>query len=172
VNDEDKEILVLNWQSPAARPYYQATVADPGGVLGKRTYDAPHNRIRDWQDISFALVAEQLESLADEEFIRRDDAVLSSLDRTRDNEMRDIVSTIQASQDGVVRSPVDQLLIVQGGPGTGKTAVALHRVSWILFNHREILLVMCWSWGPTRRSVGTSARCCPTLATMTLCTVI
>ncbi len=138
VNDEEKEILVVNWQSPAARPYYQATAADPGGVLSKRTYDAPRNRIRDWQDISLALVAEQLESLADEEFIRQDDSVLSSLDRTRDNEMRDIVSTIQASQDGVVRSPVDQLLIVQGGPGTGKTAVALHRVSWILFNHREI----------------------------------
>lgn len=138
VNDEEKEILVVNWQSPAARPYYQATAADPGTVLSKRTYEAPHNRIKDWQDISLALVAEQLESLADEEFIRRDDAVLSSLDRTRDNEMRDIVSTIQASQDGVVRSPVDQLLIVQGGPGTGKTAVALHRVSWILFNHREI----------------------------------
>jgi hypothetical protein len=138
VNDEEKEILVVNWQSPAARPFYQATVAEPGDVLSKRTYDAPHNRIKDWQDISFALVAEQLRALADEEFIGQDDAVLLSLDRTRDNEMRDIVATIQASQDGIVRSAIDQLLIVEGGPGTGKTAVALHRVSWILFNHPEI----------------------------------
>lgn len=87
----------------------------------------------------FADLASRVESLTGLERQGIDDSVLRDLEASRTGEMRDIVQTIHAAQYNLVRSPLDQLLIVQGGPGTGKTVVALHRVSWLLFNHRDEL---------------------------------
>jgi DNA helicase IV len=135
--DADKNLLVVNWQAPAAAVANQASVHNPLGLRSKRTFDAPANRISSFEDIVFKALAEAVNELDDHSYTG--DALLQSLSRKRGSEMTDIVKTIQAAQDKLVRADKDQLLIVQGGPGTGKTAVALHRVSWLLFNYQDEL---------------------------------
>ncbi|WP_158221209.1 UvrD-helicase domain-containing protein [Kineosporia sp. R_H_3] len=146
VLNEDKDALVINWQSPAAIPFYRATANEPGGVTRKRTFEAKRNRIEDWQDLVFADLLEELERFDEAEYVRKDDSVMAALNSSRDDSMRDIAATIQAAQDTLIRHPLESLLVIQGGPGTGKTAVALHRVSWLLFNEptlttAEVLVV-------------------------------
>lgn len=135
--DEEKNLLVVNWQAPAAAVANQATVRNPLGLRSKRTFDAPGNKITSFEDIVFKALAEAVDELDDHSYAG--DALLQSLSRKRGSEMTDIVKTIQAAQDRLVRAGKDQLLIIQGGPGTGKTAVALHRVSWLLFNYQDEL---------------------------------
>jgi DNA helicase IV len=134
ITDDEHEVLVVNWQAPAAQPYYQATVDDPLGLVRRRTYTCQGNTIRDFTDVVFAQVTSELERLDGPDAL-----LLSELDRARDGAMRDIAATIQAAQYELIRAPLDQVLVIEGGPGTGKTAVALHRVSWLLFNHRDRL---------------------------------
>jgi DNA helicase IV len=134
ITDEDRDILVLNWQAPAAAPYYQATHADPRGLVRKRSFVCTGNRVIDFDDVIFRQLARDVARL--EGF---DTALLVELDQPRDGSMRDIVTTIQAAQYELIRSPLEQVLLIEGGPGTGKTAVALHRVSWLLFNHSDQL---------------------------------
>jgi DNA helicase IV len=135
--DEEKNLLVVNWQAPAAAVANQASVHDPMGLRRKRIFDAPSNKISGFEDIVYKALAEAVSELDDHSYTG--DALLQSLSRKRGSEMTDIVKTIQAAQDKLVRADKDQLLIIQGGPGTGKTAVALHRVSWLLFNYQEEL---------------------------------
>ncbi|GAB3267637.1 HelD family protein [Arthrobacter pigmenti] len=137
VFDQERNLLVLNWQAPAAAVYNQATAKDPQGVLRKRKFDAPANQIHDFEDIVFQELAADVAEL--EGWDQPDDELLKAMGRKRSGSMTDIVTTIQAAQDKIVRADKDQLLIVQGGPGTGKTAVALHRVSWLLFNYQDDL---------------------------------
>jgi DNA helicase IV len=134
IRDEDHEVLVVNWQAPAAAPYYQATIEDPHGLVRKRSYTCTGNSITDFADVVFQHVAEAIEELDGPDAL-----LLSELDRSRDGAMHDIAATIQAAQYELIRAPLDQVLVIEGGPGTGKTAVALHRVSWLLFNHRDRL---------------------------------
>jgi DNA helicase IV len=135
--DDDKDLLVINWQAPAAAVANQASVHNPMGLRSKRIFDAPANKIVSFEDIVYKVLAEAVSELDDHSYAG--DALLQSLTRKRGSEMTDIVKTIQAAQDRLVRSDKDQLLIIQGGPGTGKTAVALHRVSWLLFNYQDEL---------------------------------
>jgi DNA helicase IV len=135
--DEEKNLLVINWQAPAAAVANQASVHDPLGLQSKRIFDAPANKIVSFEDIVYKALAEAVSELDDHSYAG--DALLQSLTRKRGSEMTDIVKTIQAAQDKLVRADKDQLLIIQGGPGTGKTAVALHRVSWLLFNYQDEL---------------------------------
>jgi DNA helicase IV len=128
VRDGEGEVLVVNWQTPAAAPYFEATHADPHGLRRKRTFDCQANTIRDFTDVLFAAIAEAV-----------DQHLLAELARGRTGAMRDIVATIQAAQYEVIRAPLDRVLVIEGGPGTGKTAVALHRVSWLLFHHHDRL---------------------------------
>ena len=94
----------------------------------------------------------------------RGDALLAELERARTGEMLDIVATIQAEQDEIIRAPLEELLAVQGGPGTGKTAVGLHRAAFLLYNHPSLSAAMaCSSSGRAGRSCATSRRCCPSL---------
>ncbi|MGV0109948.1 HelD family protein [Arthrobacter sp. CP30] len=137
VYDEARDLLVIPWQSKAAAAFSQATPQDPCGLVKKRTFDVAANKVRRFNDAVFADIAAAVAELGNEQFLS--DELLSSLQSARNGEMADIVQTIQAAQDKIVRAPKDQLLIVQGGPGTGKTAVALHRVSWLLFNHQDDL---------------------------------
>ncbi|WP_433123017.1 HelD family protein [Arthrobacter koreensis] len=136
--DSEKNLLVVNWQSPAAAAYNQATARDPQGLLRKREFDAQHNRIKAFQDTVFKELAQAVAELEQWE-TPTDDNLLAAMSEKRNGQMADIVRTIQAAQDKIVRMDKDRLLIVQGGPGTGKTAVALHRVSWLLFNYQEDL---------------------------------
>lgn len=132
--DESRDILVVNWRTEIGELYERATVQDTCGVARKRTFKTDRNRILDFEDAVFADLASRVAELSDLEISGVDDALLDDLDTGRTGAMRDIVRTIQASQSGLIRHPADALLLVQGGPGTGKSAVALHRASWLLFN--------------------------------------
>lgn len=137
IYDEDRNTLVMNWQRDAAAPYYEATYDDPKGLVRKREYESARNSIETIDEILFEALARDVASLTE----RRgpDDSLLRSLESHRTGEMQDIVQTIQAAQYRLVREDLDQLLVVQGGPGTGKTVIALHRVSWLLWNRDERL---------------------------------
>lgn len=136
--NEIEDLLVVNWQRPVAEPFYLANPVEPGGVAAKREYLCIEstNTIEHIEEVIFAEIAARVTDLAEPEF---KDALLADLERHRTGEMQDIVATIQKAQFEAIKSDLDQLLVVQGGPGTGKTAVGLHRVSWLLYNHAERL---------------------------------
>jgi DNA helicase IV len=131
VHDEEREPVVVNWQAPAARPFYTATPADPQRVTQRRRYRTDKRRIVDISDESLDGTAVEGASVSD--------FLLEELDRRREGHMRDIVATIQSDQYRLITAEPDGALVVQGGPGTGKTAVGLHRASWLLYTHREQL---------------------------------
>ena len=131
VNDEQQDALVVNWQAPAARPFYTATPSEPRGVTQRRRYRSDGRRIVDISDESLDGTA--VEGAAVSDFL------LEELERRRDSRMRDIVATIQSDQYRLITAEPEGALVVQGGPGTGKTAVGLHRASWLLYTHREQL---------------------------------
>ena len=131
VHDEEHESLVVNWQAPAARPFYTATPATPHGVQQRRRFRAEGRRLTDISDES--LDGSALEGASVSDFL------LEELERRRDVRMRDIVATIQSDQYRLITAEPEGALVVQGGPGTGKTAVGLHRASWLLYTHREKL---------------------------------
>jgi DNA helicase IV len=131
VHDDARRALVVNWQAPAARPFYTATPVAPHGVTLRRRF---RTRGRELLDIS----DEALDgSLADAAAV--DDFLLEELERARDLRMRDIVATIQADQYRLIARGPEPPLVIQGGPGTGKTAVGLHRASYLLYAHRTEL---------------------------------
>ncbi|MEO6318125.1 MAG: DNA/RNA helicase domain-containing protein, partial [Acidimicrobiales bacterium] len=132
VEDGRGDPVVVDWRAPVSTPFYRATAADPMEL---------HRRRR------FVMTARQVDDLFDEVFDDPDsvdaahhggipDPLLAELERSRTGEMRDIVATIAAEQDVVIRAPLETCLVVQGGPGTGKTAVGLHRAAFLLFEHR------------------------------------
>src|SRR5437764_5381904 len=131
VHDDAHAALVVNWQAPAARPFYTATPHDPQRVTQRRRYRTEGRRIVDISDES--LDGSALEGASVSDFL------LEELDRRREGRMRDIVATIQSDQYRLITAEPEGALVVQGGPGTGKTAVGLHRASWLLYTHRERL---------------------------------
>ena len=139
ITDEDREVLVVNWQAPAAAPYYQASHADPRGLVRKRSFACQGNVITDFEDVVFAQLAADVAALEGVTLEGADPLLLAALDTDRTGALRDIVSTIHAAQYELIQAALDQVLVIEGGPGTGKTVVALHRVSWLLFNHRDRL---------------------------------
>ncbi|HUZ16603.1 MAG TPA: AAA family ATPase, partial [Gaiellaceae bacterium] len=131
VTDDKQESLVVNWQAPAARPFYTATPQEPHGVTQRRRFRAKGRKLLDISDES--LDGSAVEGAGVSDFL------LEELDRRRDARMRDIVATIQSDQYRLITAAPDGALVIQGGPGTGKTAVGLHRASWLLYTHREQL---------------------------------
>jgi DNA helicase IV len=131
VTDETQEPLVVNWQAPAARPFYTATPVAPHGVVQRRRYRSEGRRIVDISDESLDGTAVEGASVSD--------FLLEELERRRETRMRDIVATIQSDQYRLITAEPEGALVIQGGPGTGKTAVGLHRASWLLYTHREQL---------------------------------
>jgi DNA helicase IV len=143
VHDEEQRQLVVNWQAPAARPFYTATPQDPHGLTLRRRFRSDGRRLVDIAD-------ETLDgTVVDGAAV--DDFLLEELERDRDLHMRDIVATIQADQYRLITRDPDGVLVIQGGPGTGKTAVGLHRASWLVYTlgdrvqRRGVLVV-----GPNR----------------------
>jgi DNA helicase IV len=132
VHDEDHEPVVVNWQAPAARPFYTATPAEPHGVTLRRRFRTRGRTLLDVSD-------EALDGSIADAVGAVDDFLLEELERVRDARMRDIVATIQADQYRLIARDPWPPLVVQGGPGTGKTAVGLHRASFLLYTHREEL---------------------------------
>ncbi|MFC0529570.1 HelD family protein [Phytohabitans kaempferiae] len=133
---DDHQPLLLDWRAPASRPFYVATAASPDGVRRRRHIRTRRRTVVGLDDEVLDLEAAR-ESV--HEGLTGEAALLSALSASRTGRMRDIVETIQAEQDGVIRSPMDGVLVVQGGPGTGKTAVALHRAAYLLYTHRQKL---------------------------------
>ncbi len=132
VHDDDRNALVVNWQAPAARPFYTATPAAPHGVTLRRRF---RTRGRTLTGISDEALDGSLADAAS----AVDDFLLEELERARDARMRDIVATIQADQYHLIAREPEPPLVIQGGPGTGKTAVGLHRASFLLYAHRKQL---------------------------------
>ncbi|MFH8384442.1 HelD family protein [Kitasatospora sp. NPDC018058] len=134
--DERYEPLLLDWRAPAARPFYTATPANPGAVLRRRHLHTAGRTLTGLDD-------EALDLAALDESGRRtlvgEAALLAALAREHTGRMGAAVATIQAEQDRVIRSPLPGALVVQGGPGTGKTLAALHRAAYLLFTHRAAL---------------------------------
>jgi DNA helicase IV len=129
VHDDEGEQIVVNWQAPAARPFYTATPQDPQRVVLRRRFRAQGRRLLDIADE--ALDGSTLDGATVGDFL------LEELERARDSHMRDIVATIQADQYRLITRAPDRPLVIQGGPGTGKTAVGLHRASWLVYTERE-----------------------------------
>ena len=132
VHDEGGEPVVVNWQAPAARPFYTATPAEPHGVTLRRRFRTQGRTLLDVSD-------EALDGSIADAVVSVDDFFLEELERAREARMRDIVATIQADQYGLIARDPSPPLVVQGGPGTGKTAVGLHRASFLLYSRREEL---------------------------------
>jgi DNA helicase IV len=124
--------IVVNWQAPAARPFYTATVADPQGLSRRRRFRTKARTLLDLYD-------EPLDGSAGDVVHGVADILLEELERSRDRHMRDIVATIQTDQFRLITRPPEGVLVIQGGPGTGKTAVGLHRASWLLYTYRREL---------------------------------
>jgi DNA helicase IV len=134
--DDDREPLLVDWRAPAAQPFYRATPAAPGGVVRRRHL---RTRARVVVDIDDDVLDLDALSDAEREGLNGEAALLAALSASRTGRMGDIVATIQAEQDRVIRSDLPGILVVQGGPGTGKTAVALHRAAYLLYTHRDRL---------------------------------
>lgn len=136
VDDEGGDRLVVDWRAPVAEPFYRATPNAPAGVIRRR-----HLRCR--AATVLGLDDELFGSAGDDDsngmVVVGEAALLRTLGRRRTGRMGDIVATIQSEQDVIIRSRLDEALVVQGGPGTGKTAVALHRIAYLLHTHREEL---------------------------------
>ncbi len=133
VSDVDQEPLVVDWRAPIAEPFYRATGRHPMGLRRRRHFATDGPRITGIEDEVFS--AEAVEGNGDIE-VAGPGALLAALERSRSGRMRDIVATVQREQDEIIRAPLRGALVVQGGPGTGKTAVALHRAAYLLYTHR------------------------------------
>ncbi|UUN29272.1 UvrD-helicase domain-containing protein [Streptomyces sp. FIT100] len=135
-DDADRTPLLIDWRAPVARPFYLATGYEPMGLRRRRhittegrTVTALHDEIMDLSDTT----------RTGYESHDADEVLLAALNSARTGRMGDIVATIQAEQDRIIRAPQRGVLVVEGGPGTGKTAVALHRAAYLLYAHREQL---------------------------------
>ncbi|MFP4312543.1 MAG: HelD family protein, partial [Nitriliruptoraceae bacterium] len=134
VIDEDGDVLLVDWRAPAAAAFYQATSAQPIGVARRRTLLTRGRTLIDLDDeLLDGAAADRLGLTA----VTGQGALLAALSRERSGRMRDIVATIQGEQDRIIRAPASGTLVVAGGPGTGKTVVALHRVAYLLYRDRD-----------------------------------
>lgn len=129
LTDLDGRRLLVDWRSPAAEPFFGATHADPMGLASRRRYRWNKGRISDYWDEVFT--AEGLEGHA---ALDDQSAFVASLGSSRSTRMRDVLGTIQADQDAIIRAGSRGTLVVDGGPGTGKTVVALHRAAYLLYS--------------------------------------
>jgi DNA helicase IV len=127
-DENDHETLLLDWRAPASRAFYVATAASPEDMRRRRQFHTRGRQVVDFTDevLGRPGVGE-----------RGDDALLAAVNAPRGDGMRDIVATIQAEQDEIIRLDHPGVLVIEGGPGTGKTVVALHRVAYLLYTQRE-----------------------------------
>ncbi|WP_296136188.1 UvrD-helicase domain-containing protein [uncultured Tessaracoccus sp.] len=133
VRDEEYEPLVIDWRAPAAEPFYRATQVDPMHVIRRRVLRCREERVLGIED-------DLLDPSAETELpIFGEGALMAAVTRSRGRQMRDIVATIQAEQDEAIRAPHRGVTVIAGGPGTGKTVVALHRAAYLLYTNRARL---------------------------------
>ncbi|MFE6053493.1 RNA polymerase recycling motor ATPase HelR [Kitasatospora sp. NPDC056446] len=129
LTDSEGRRLLVDWRSPAAEPFFAATHADPMGLVSRRRYRWSRGRIGDYWDEVFTTEALEGHAALDDQ-----SAFIAGLGANRSARMRDVLATIQADQDAVIRAGSRGALVVDGGPGTGKTVVALHRSAYLLYS--------------------------------------
>ncbi|MEU6354196.1 UvrD-helicase domain-containing protein [Streptomyces sp. NPDC047072] len=136
VLDAEYAPLVIDWRAPAAAPFYRSTPVDPGRVVRRRVIRSKGRRVLGVED---DLMRPELKAFLDGRALSviGDGALMAALGQARSHTMRDIVASIQAEQDLVIRAPAASVTYVEGGPGTGKTAVALHRAAYLLYQDRR-----------------------------------
>jgi Viral (Superfamily 1) RNA helicase len=125
--------LLVDWRAPAAEPFFGATHANPMGLLSRRRYRWSRGRISDYWDEVFTSDGLRGHAALDDQ-----SAFIASLGSSRSPRMRDVLSTIQADQDAIIRASSRGALVVDGGPGTGKTVVALHRAAYLLYSDPHV----------------------------------
>jgi hypothetical protein len=130
--DASGERLLLDWRSPAAEPFFGATHANPQGLVSRRRYRWSDRRVSDYWDEVFS------GDLGGQAALDDQSAFIASLGDVRSPKMRDVLSTIQADQDAIIRAGSRGALVVDGGPGTGKTVVALHRAAYLLYSQPQL----------------------------------
>lgn len=135
VTGDDHDPLVVDWRAPVAEPFYRATARDPMGVVRRRHFQTHGRTLISLDDEVFDTDASDEAGFT----VVGEGALLAALERDRTGRMGDIVATIQAEQDEAIRADLAGTLVVTGGPGTGKTAVALHRAAYLLYTHRQKL---------------------------------
>ena len=133
---DDYTQLLMDWRADAARPFYLATAAAPDGVKVRRHIKTGQRRVLSLDDEVLDLA---VADPSGHDGLTGESALLAAVSASRTGRMSDIVETIQAEQDAIIRAPLPGVLVVQGGPGTGKTAVALHRAAYLLYTHRRQL---------------------------------
>ena len=129
LTDADGRRLLIDWRSPAAEPFFGATHANPMGLASRRRYRWTLGRISDYWDEVFTA-----DGFAGHAALDDQSAFIASLGSSRSPRMRDVLATIQADQDAIIRAGSRGALVVDGGPGTGKTVVALHRTAYLLYS--------------------------------------
>jgi DNA helicase IV len=134
LRDVNFDNLVLDWRAPAAGAFYQATAEEPMGVLRRRVIRCSREQVLDIDDDVLAP-----DALPEDITVVGEGALMAALGRARGDAMRDIVATIQREQDDAIRAPSAGITQITGGPGTGKTAVALHRAAYLLYRHRRAM---------------------------------
>lgn len=127
LRNDDGDPILLDWRAPNAAPFYQATAAQPLGVERRRRIATQSSTVThvDDEDLTDVLAVTQ--------------SAAAAVNQPRDGRMADIVATIAVDQDRIIRQPLEQVTVVEGGPGTGKTVVALHRAAWLLYTYRDRL---------------------------------
>jgi DNA helicase IV len=131
LRDAQRDTLLIDWRAPAAAVFYQATAAEPAGVIRRRVLRSDHRTVVGVED-------ELLDADAETDLpIVGEGALMAQLSRARDRSMHSIVATIQAEQDKAIRAPGKGVVSISGGPGTGKTVVALHRAAYLLYSDRR-----------------------------------
>ena len=149
MEDERGDPVVVEWRAPVALPFYRASWSDPMGLARRRQFVVDGRQILSIGDDTFGAAPPS------ENDLRGGEALLVELERARSGEMLDIVATIQPEQDEVIRAPAAGVLAVQGGPGSGKTAVGLHRAAFLLYADDAMARANVLVVGPTARSCAT-----------------
>ncbi|MBA3719068.1 MAG: AAA family ATPase [Nocardioidaceae bacterium] len=132
LRDADREVMLVDWRAPAAAVFYQATAQDPAGVVRRRVLRSKGQQVVGVEDELL-----DAEAAPDDMAVVGDGALLAQLSRARDAYMHSVVDTIQKEQDEAIRSPGRGVTSITGGPGTGKTVVALHRAAYLLYTDRR-----------------------------------
>ena len=129
VRDADGTPVVIDWRAPMSRPFYRASAADPQGLVRRRRFGFSGGELTSYEDELLGATSSPARPRGDGRLLREE------IERPRSGPMRDIVATIQPEQDAIVRAPLAESICVQGAPGTGKTAVGLHRAAYLLYTH-------------------------------------
>jgi DNA helicase IV len=164
VADEHQDPLVVDWRAPVAESFYRATGRDPQGLVRRRHFASRGQTLLGIEDEFFGEAAGSSRATVGGRELTGLGALITALEEGRTGRLTDIVGTIQAEQDEIIRAPLPGVLVVQGGPGTGKTVVALHRAAYLLYNHRfplegQGVLVV----GPNRLFLGYIEQVLPSL---------